>query len=237
MRVSRHDLLNLQEVLSGLYGHLSLETFPAAALRAVSRLVTCNMAAYNEVDPDRRRIVAVVDPPELQAKAVALLPMLERLMHQHPLVVHFRDQPNDHPRKISDFLAQRDYEQLDVYREVYRHIDARFQIVTTMPAPSPLVVGIAQNRVDRDFSERDRAVLGLLRPHLRQAYDNACVVTDLDDKVRRLEQVIDRIDRAVIMIDDQAAVLHASAAAIRYVGEYLPAESLASTVLPEVLDR
>src|ERR1700732_4732156 len=43
----------------------------------------------------------------------------------------------------------------------------------TWPAPRPTVLGLAVSRGDRDFSERDRDALNLIRPHLSQAWRNA----------------------------------------------------------------
>jgi DNA-binding CsgD family transcriptional regulator len=46
-------------------------------------------------------------------------------------------------------------------------------MVALLPAPAPLLVGVVLNRCGRDFSERDRALLNLLRTHLVNAYRNA----------------------------------------------------------------
>jgi DNA-binding CsgD family transcriptional regulator len=100
-----------------------------------------------------------------------------------------------------------------------------------------LTIGIAQNRWDRDFTERDRFLLDTVRPHLRQAYENACIVTDLMDKARQLAHAFERIDRGIVVIDEKCRVRQASAAAVRFVGEYLPDQSLTSTTLPSSLEK
>jgi DNA-binding CsgD family transcriptional regulator len=46
-------------------------------------------------------------------------------------------------------------------------------MVATLPATRPLLIGVVLMRTGRDFSERERSVLNLLRPHLRLAFRNA----------------------------------------------------------------
>ncbi len=235
MRVTHRDHIALQEGLRHLYAHHDLDTLPGVAIEIVNDLVRCDSVAYNEIEPSRRRVVAVVQPEAESNRLIPMIPVWERYMHQHPLVKHFKQNPNDRPRKITDFLSQAEFERTDLYRQFFQQVDVRYQMVTIMPAPAPLVVGLSHNRSRRDFSERDRTLLDLLRPHLRQAYENACVVTDLADKARQLEQVIDRIDRALIIIDAQGRVKHASPAAVRFAAEYLPADPLTATSLPRAL--
>lgn len=237
MRLTGKDHDVLQSGLRNLYAHLDLDTFPSVALKLVSSLVPCNLAGYNEVDPIRRRLIVIFDPPDFAQRAMPMIPIWEQFMHQHPVLQHFRDHPNGPPRKITDFLPQKTFEKLELYQDFYRHINAKYQIAIAMPAPQPLTIGIAQNRWDRDFNERDRFLLDTIRPHLRQAYENACVVTDLADKARQLAQAFDRIDRGIIFVDAQCRVKQASAAAIRFAGEYLPNQSLTSTRLPQSLEQ
>lgn len=49
----------------------------------------------------------------------------------------------------------------------------------TLPKPPHSVIALALGRSTKDFSERDRLLLDLLRPHLAQAYDNAATLARL----------------------------------------------------------
>lgn len=71
--------------------------------------------------------------------------------------------------------------------------------------------------------------------HLRQAYENASLVSELKAFASRLELVMDRIDRGQIAIDNAGRVRSASPAAVRFLAEYLPAEALTAAALPETL--
>lgn len=58
--------------------------------------------------------------------------------------------------KISDFLTQRQFHRLGLYQELYRWMRLEYQMALTLPAPQPLLIGIALSCPCRDFSERER---------------------------------------------------------------------------------
>jgi hypothetical protein len=74
---------------------------------------------------------------------------------------------------MSDFLSREEFHATRLYELLYRSLGVEYQMSVGLPAPRPVVIGIALNRADRDFSERDRAVMNVLRPHLVQAWFNA----------------------------------------------------------------
>jgi DNA-binding CsgD family transcriptional regulator len=237
MRFKADELVAVQAGLRELYARLDLDALPMTILRFVNRLVPADVSAYNEIDPTRRRLIGVFYPDVIDAPTTAAIPDWERCMHQHPLVKHFQDNPNDQPRRITDFIDQADFEQTDLFRLVFAPLKARYQVVTAMPVPAPLIAGIAQNRGKRNFSDRELAMLDLVRPHLRQAYENACLVTSLTTEVSRLRHTLDRMDRGIIAIDAALRVLHVSPAAARFAAEHIDKNALAGNTLPDSLRR
>jgi DNA-binding CsgD family transcriptional regulator len=97
----------------------------------------------------------------------------ERLAGQHPLIRHYALTRETRPRKISDFLTLGEFRRLDLYQEFFREVAVSYQMAVTIPSSNSVVIGIALNRTRRDFSERDRAMLDVIRPHLAQSYRNA----------------------------------------------------------------
>lgn len=82
--------------------------------------------------------------------------------------------------KISDFYSDREYRSSGMYADVCRPQGIRHKIALWLPEPPGpsrgpgRTVGLCFFRFsDPDFSERDRALLTLLRPHLHQAYLDA----------------------------------------------------------------
>jgi DNA-binding CsgD family transcriptional regulator len=82
--------------------------------------------------------------------------------------------------KISDFYSTRQWHANGMYSEIYRPEGLEHELQLCLPDPAGWTAGSGRTvrlfffrQSGPDFSERDRAVLTLLRPHLDQAYLNA----------------------------------------------------------------
>jgi DNA-binding CsgD family transcriptional regulator len=174
--------------LRQLYGVERLEAFPRRALAGLSRLIESDILTYNEIDPRRQR-AHMIDQPAgvIDAAQVATF---ERHAHQHPLIAHYARTRESQPRKISDFLSLSEFRSLSLHYEFFRPLSVNYQMAVTIPSAPQLVIGIALNRSRRDFSERDRAVLEAIRPHLAQAYRNAAERTALGARAEAAERAL-----------------------------------------------
>ena len=65
-------------------------------------------------------------------------------------------------------------------------------VANTLSAEPTLVV-FALNRAQRSFTERDRLILNLLRPHLFQAYSNAHKYQQLQQSLTQVQQSLDHL--------------------------------------------
>jgi DNA-binding CsgD family transcriptional regulator len=79
--------------------------------------------------------------------------------------------------KITDFYSARQWHSTGMYTDVYRPQGAEHELQLFLPDPAALTGGPSRTlRLSffrgsgPDFSERERAVLTLLRPHLKQIY-------------------------------------------------------------------
>jgi DNA-binding CsgD family transcriptional regulator len=79
--------------------------------------------------------------------------------------------------KDSDFYSARQWHSTGMYTDFYRRVGLEHSLMVCLPSALPSTAGPGQYvrlTLDRgpgpDFSERDRAVLTLLAPHLDQAY-------------------------------------------------------------------
>ncbi len=157
-----------------------------------------------------------------------------RLAPQHPLIAHYARTHDPRTLKISDLMDRRSFRRTELYRDVYGPMGVEYQMAVTLPAPPGAVVGIALNRERRDFGERDRQMLDLLRPHLARLRRDAA----LRDAERLLSSLVDRTlldrGRAAVAVERGAAIAFASAGARRLVAAYLPPAARPSE-LPEEL--
>lgn len=226
----------LQIGLQRLYAHHDLDSLPRVALQTAMSLVPCDIAAYNEMNPQRGRAIVVVEPTERGQVALDALPHFERHMHQHPVLAHMLANPNSEPKMISDFLTLEQFSRLDLYKTVFEPSRLRYQLVTPMQSSLPLTVGISLNRELQDFQESDRRCMSVLQPHLLQAYENAAIISDLRGQVGRYEHLLDSLQRGIILIDAGCAINQASMSAYGFLEAYLPNDHPGPRRLPASIE-
>jgi len=164
------ELLLALDVVREVQAAPDLDGYRRAVLR-VQELVPCQEIGYNEVDAETGEIFMILDPPE------SVLPGLHeafaRNVEDHPVIRHHQETGDGSARAISDFLSEDEFHATGIYREVYARMGAEDQLSFILPSPPSVIVGIAMNRTKRSFSDRDKEIVELVRPHLSQAFRDA----------------------------------------------------------------
>jgi len=155
--------------LPALYSAQDLDELGLAMISLVRRLVPCESASYNEINPHDHRAVSFFDEPVLNERLRRHMPEFVTLVREHPVLNHFQEHPNAGPAKLSDFVEDSTFFRSELYQRFYRHFETRRQMVVNWQDENAMI-GLVINRAREDFSESDRAALATLAPHLRQAY-------------------------------------------------------------------
>lgn len=163
------DVHAVLELVGEIHHAESLDEFRAGVLPAVKRLVPCEWVSYNEVGADGTIHAVLVDP----IPPSHLFPLWDRYALQNPIVAFYQRTHDGRAYRFSDFLTRAEYHALELYQHVYGPLGVEYQVAIAMPSPPDLTIGIALSRKRGDFSQRDRDVLDLARPHLIQAWRNA----------------------------------------------------------------
>jgi DNA-binding CsgD family transcriptional regulator len=171
-RLSADDYEAVLGAVQEITGVSGRDEFGPTALRQLTTLVRSDVITLNEVDPAGARVVYLAEPgtfefPDGSAQVFA------ELAHVHPLICHHAESGDGSAIKVSDFLEPDAWHANQLYRRFFAWVGVEYQMSITLPAPAPIVVGLAVNRSDTDFDERDRAVLNLVRPHLAQSWRRA----------------------------------------------------------------
>ena len=179
------------------------DEFRTAVLPGVRDLVPCEIATYNEVDFQEARMFAAVDPPG------SLIPeapeIFVRLGEQNPLITRFQRTRDGRPYKWSDIITRRELHRTELYREAYLPMGVEYQMAIGLPSPPELVIGIALNRGRRDFSERDRRVLNLIRPPMIQALRTVERYSELSRRLAVAERGLERRGAGVAILEGQGS--------------------------------
>lgn len=163
------DLRAVAELLADLASVADIEDVARVTLHALDTLVPA-MSGYSELDLQAARVVRAVSPhsdgePEGDDRDAPFW----RYLHQHPVCHRLSTDPTVGALRLSDVIATADWHALDLYREVYRPAGVEYLMELALPAPVTRTRRFILERDSRDFSERDRLVLDLLRPHLAAA--------------------------------------------------------------------
>jgi DNA-binding CsgD family transcriptional regulator len=185
-----------------------LRTFLPAALHG---LIRSDYASYNEID-DMGRVRAALVTPELQPEQI------ERWGHyarQNPLVLRFARTRDGRAYRFSDVMTREQLDRLELFSEFYEPLGLRHQIAFALPSPAELTIGLALTRGGRDYAERDRELLNLVRPHLIQVYRNVQERERAAALIEALRAGVEEESTALAVLD-RDKVAFASAAAERW---------------------
>lgn len=189
-----------------------LEEFRSVLLPGLRRMVPAEFASYNEIHGDAG-VLATIAEPDIGGE---LMPVWEAYATQNPLVVRFSRTRDGRAMRFSDVAARGELERLPLFREFYARLDVAHQIAFTLPSPVPLTMGIALSRVTaaRDFSDEERLMLNIARPHLIQAYRNAQIRQRMTELLAAVQQGLDDDERGLLMVERDGTIAFASSTAL-----------------------
>jgi DNA-binding CsgD family transcriptional regulator len=206
------DTQLLLELVGEAYGFEDLAQYRHGILEIIGRVVPCDRVGYNEITPDETFAITV---PDFDRR---LGPKLAALIYQNPLIQRFERTRDGRPYRISDLIDQQTFHGLALYQQFYRHLGIEWQVAFTLPAPAPLIVGIALTRTRSDFTDREVQLLALARPHLMQAYRNAELRSARTAMLVALEQGLDTLGQHVVVLDPGGRIEFATDGARQLLG-------------------
>lgn len=139
------------------------------------------------------------------------------LRHEYP-TCHHQDVTGDfRAYKLSDFVTRRELRRSRLYTDWFRPVGVEHELNVGLDSPPwHTKVFLFDRCGSRDFTERDRAVLDALRPHLAQLYAAA-------QTKRRLRQALaleEASGAAVVFLEAHDRVAFASTAARELIDRY-----------------
>ena len=172
-RIDARDAASLLEIVHDGAGDAGSDPFPRSVLMDLARLIPSDACVgYQEADVARNfRVVELVEvigtPPS---------PKTERAFHtlgwQNPM--HCRLHAHgDGVLRLSDLLTRRQRMKLEYNDAVWRPHGIDDALRVWLPAPRGRARSVYLERSGRNYSDRDRMLLTLLRPHLGRMRINA----------------------------------------------------------------
>jgi hypothetical protein len=166
VRLADKDVRSALELVWDAAEYTGLDPFPREFLERLARLIPADsIVGYHEVEArvpwrtvEAVEIPAEGVPIEIQRAAKPFCP-------QDPLQNGLR-RGERRVLKLSDCLTRRGMRKLDLYHCVWKPLGIDDSLRVWFPAPPGRARTMYLERGKRDFSERDRSLLELLRPSL-----------------------------------------------------------------------
>jgi DNA-binding CsgD family transcriptional regulator len=144
------------------------DEFARRGVERLPRLVSSELTTLSVCNLDNGHRSVVSD----QAGAISLreIEAFDRYFFTHPLVCEHGRNPCAVTKRISDLLPESEFQRTPVYGDYYRSIRIDHVIAVPIHVDRRFLVSFVLNRSKRNFSDRDRACLELIRPHLGNLY-------------------------------------------------------------------
>jgi DNA-binding CsgD family transcriptional regulator len=169
-------LRRLIDGLAELYEPTDTDGYAAQVVAVAMRLLAVDSCSYNEIGAAPGSLAYWVEPPGVGVFPDST-PLFQRHISEHPVLAYNRATGDGHARRISDFLSDRQFFALGLYRDFYRRAEVRYQAAISLPAPGGGMIAVALNRQRRDFHDDELELMDLLRPHIATAASTAVLLS------------------------------------------------------------
>jgi len=175
MRCGRHAMLGAGDYRAGLAlvrelaeATLQADAFARSGVQMLARFVSSDVTTLSVCDlvSGRREVVGT---PE-RAISAADRSCFDRHFDEHPLVRYHALRRGGDTHRISDSVPFARFRETALYNDYYRRVGLDHAMAVPLHVDQRLLVSFVLNRRRRDFSDRDRERLEMLRPNLGVLY-------------------------------------------------------------------
>ncbi|HEX6005046.1 MAG TPA: helix-turn-helix transcriptional regulator [Burkholderiales bacterium] len=236
MRFTQQDFEGALDFVRDLYDQRGLADYADRAMSALLRIVGADRVVYGDFDVERQLArlsmqPAIVKEADGTVNGVVngAISVLERDFGQHPLYRYFLQTGDGRPQKMTAVMTRTQYRHYCERDEFAGQLGARFQMGLFFAAGPTVVTAIVATRTQRDFSERERALMSRLYPHLVQAFRNTASLNQLCRDVDGLVQMLEGPTSSVVVLAGSGRVKRWSEQAKNWIAQYcrtpFPAEA------------
>lgn len=198
--LTHSSLQKIQRCICDIYSNLDIKFMPAHIVSIVSKIIPSEIILYAKYSDSKivenQKTVYVED--RVSMGKFEQMDAFVRHAHEHPFInfMHFH-KSKPHPFredmeralrkrlrnykqsrvftavKISDVLKDHQFHSLALFNEFFRPNGIKYQLGMPISCGNGFHTAVCFNRGTIDFSEKDRLMLNLIRPHIIQAYRNA----------------------------------------------------------------
>ena len=203
-RFRHSEVEALSEILLELYSPCSYTDFPARLFALLRRCFSFDFFDYHEIANNRNERNFVY--PESRPR----VGVFEAYVRPHCSWTAFARKRTQTSLSVPDRsgLGERQRADFCIFPESRQNYQLGFTVSDQLPQ-----LGIALNRSNRDFSEEDRVMFRLLKPHVVRAFNTSKLVAYFSG-------VSEAVDQGYIVADSAWRIRFATSKARRWLQEY-----------------
>ena len=222
-RLLSSDFAGVRRFLEETAVPCDLTAFGSLVLPAVQRLIPSVVVCYAQIDPVRQTMVAQETYPSFSGFSAG---PFDQYMFDHPVFQEWARTGDASAARTSDFYSSREWREFGLYQHVYKAWGCEDSLAVGLPAPRGLIACICSER-DKSFSDRERTLMDVIRPHLAQTYRSA-------ELVSLLAMAGDGDGVCTVVVDSGGRLLVAPETARKLIEAYFP-EAVEAEALPQRL--
>ncbi len=211
------DMRALLAFVADCHQRRTFEEFVPHLLKTLPQLIPATHITYNEMDPRTSTSHNWVNTTELATPSAGEL--WQQHMDEHAMMRRFLQMGSRKAVRISEFWRRRELHDRGLYFDFYRHFSIEDALCLIIPCPPPIVIGVGWHD-DRAFTDREKLIGELVRPHIAQALRNARMISHCKCQLDLLNDGIEDAGCAAILCTSSGKIQRISALARRYIVQY-----------------
>lgn len=219
-RLAGKELRRLSEFLQDLYQLRTHEEFSDHLVAALPMITEGEFTSYNEFYKNGRPGFYKCDQVPYCPDPAHYVAMLTRYVHQHPIVMHFQHAKAESAQMFTDFVPMRTFQKTALFNEFYRPLKIPYLLSMAVKASSDLTITVSRHQDTREFREKNRTIFNVLRPHLRQALENAMAFTRMQKQLAVMNEVMEEAQQALISVIENERIRFITPYAQRLLKQY-----------------
>jgi DNA-binding NarL/FixJ family response regulator len=172
------DLRAAFEFLDTAWSLAGDQAFGHETIDALADLIPCDEIGFCDLDRVARRGIAYVGSDEGDGDDDQ---RFWEIVDEHPLCRHQQAYGDFSATRLSDVISRRRLIESRIYRDWYQPAGIEAELEAGITQSHVRTRNFVLSRASGDFSDRDRDVLELIRPHLARIYETAELRRELKD--------------------------------------------------------
>jgi len=195
-RLSAADVRGVLTFVEDAWSLAGERAFPLATLEALAELIPCDEIGYADLDRLARRQLDYSGTDSGDGD----MTLFWEIVDDHPLCRHQLAYADFTAKRLSDVISRRQLMRSRIYEDWFRPAGIVAELEVGIAPSRTRTRNFVLDRASGDFSERDRAVLELVRPHLARIHEltqlrrgPAAEPDDLDRLTGREREVLELV--------------------------------------------